>query len=117
MKKHLENLNSELSSLETKKEQIQKNHSINSHNNKGKSVINLTNNEQEYIQICSKGNSLLKQKEEILSIINNLENEIEKIKIENKEETKNINAELNLIKEEINNLTNNEKKNENKITK
>ena len=35
MKKHLENLNSELSSLETKKEQIQKNHSINSQNNKG----------------------------------------------------------------------------------
>ena len=52
----------------------------------------------------------MKQKEEILSIINNLENEIEKIKMENKEETEKINAELNLIKEEINNLTNNEKK-------
>ena len=110
MKKLLENLNSELSSLETKKEQIQKNQNINLHNNKDKSVINLTNNEQEYIQICSKGNSLLKQKEDILSVINNLEKEIEKIKIENKEETEKINAELNLIKEEINNLTNNEEK-------
>ena len=110
MKKLLENLNSELSSLETKKEQIQKNHNIKSHNNKDKSVINLTNNEQEYIRICSKGNSLLKQKEELVIVINNLEKEIENIKIENQEEIEKIETELNIIKEEINNLTNNEEK-------
>ena len=108
-KKNLENLKDELSLLENKNSEI-KNKNNKSQNNKNKNEINLTNNEQEYIQICSKGNSLLKQKEDILSVINNLEKEIEKIKIENKEETEKINAELNLIKEEINNLTNNEEK-------
>jgi len=109
LKKNIENLKDELSILENKKEEndIGVN---NKNNNTNKSVINLTKNEQEYIQICSKGNSLLKQKEEIIIVINNLEKEIEKIKIENKEETERIINELNIIKEKINNVTNNEEK-------
>lgn len=109
LKKNIENLKDELSILENKKEE--NNVGINNkNNNTNKSVINLTKNEQEYIQICSKGNSLLKQKEEIIIVINNLEKEIEKIKIENKEETERIMNELNIIKEKINNVTNNEEK-------
>ena len=109
LKKNLENLKDELSVLENKKEENDIGIN-NKNNNTNKSVINLTKNEQEYIQICSKGNSLLKQKEEIIIVINNLEKEIEKIKIENKEETERIMNELNIIKEKINNVTNNEEK-------
>ena len=109
LKKNLENLKDELSVLENKKEENDIGIN-NKNNNTNKSVINLTKNEQEYIQICSKGNSLLKQKEEIIIVINNLEKEIEKIKIENKEETERIVNELNIIKEKINNVTNNEEK-------
>ena len=113
MKKYLNNLKDELTLLETKREDLTKNmiiksNTLNKPNNKG--IINLTKNEQEYIQICSKGNSLLKQKEEILDIINNLEKDINKLKIENKQEEENITKELNDIKEQINNLTNNEDK-------
>ena len=112
-KKYLQTLKDDLSLLETKREEIIKNKNSNTQdknidNNKG--IINLTKNEQEYIQICSKGNSLIKQKEEIINIINKLEKEIEKIKSENKEETDKITKELNVIKEQINNLTNNEDK-------
>ena len=108
-KKNLENLKDELSLLENKNSEI-KNKNNKSQNNKNKNEINLTNNEKEYIRICSKGNSLLKQKEELVIVINNLEKEIENIKIENQEEIEKIEAELNIIKEEINNLTNNEEK-------
>ena len=108
-KKNLENLKDELSLLENKNSEI-KNKNNKSQNNKNKNEINLTNNEQEYIRICSKGNSLLKQKEELVIVINNLEKEIENIKIENQEEIEKIETELNIIKEEINNLTNNEEK-------
>ena len=108
-KKNLENLKDELSLLENKNSEI-KNQNNKSQNNKNKNEINLTNNEQEYIRICSKGNSLLKQKEELVIVINNLEKEIENIKIENQEEIEKIETELNIIKEEINNLTNNEEK-------
>ena len=109
MKKYLQNLKDELSMLETKKEEVMKNKNSNIQN-KNKGVINLTKNEQEYIQICSKGNNLLKQKEEILNIINNLEKEIEKLNLENKKEVEKITKELNIIKEKINNLSNNEDK-------
>ena len=108
-KKNLENLKDELSLLENKNSEI-KNKNNKSQNNKNRNEINLTNNEQEYIRICSKGNSLLKQKEELVIVINNLEKEIENIKIENQEEIEKIETELNVIKEEINNLTNNEEK-------
>ena len=108
-KKNLENLKDELSLLENKNSEI-KNKNNKSQNNKNRNEINLTNNEQEYIRICSKGNSLLKQKEELVIVINNLEKEIENIKIENQEEIEKIGTELNIIKEEINNLTNNEEK-------
>ena len=108
-KKNLENLKDELSLLENKNSEI-KNKNNKSQNNKNRNEINLTNNEQEYIRICSKGNSLLKQKEELVIVINNLEKEIENIKIENQEEIEKIETELNIIKEEINNLTNNEEK-------
>ena len=108
-KKNLENLKDELSLLENKNSEI-KNKNNKSQNNKNKNEINLTNNEKEYIRICSKGNSLLKQKEELVIVINNLEKEIENIKIENQEEIEKIETELNIIKEELNNLTNNEEK-------
>ena len=112
MKKILDNLNNELSTLENKKEEIVKNKDgikyNNNYNNKG--IINLTKNEQEYIQICTKGNNLLRQKGELINTINNLEKEIDKLKLENKEETEKITMELNVIKEQINNLTNNENK-------
>jgi len=110
MKKNLDNLKDELSILENKNEEIKKNKNNKAQNNKGKNVINLTNNEQEYIQICSKGNSLLKQKEELMNVIINLEKEIEIVKAKNQEEIEKIETELNIIKEEINNLTNNEEK-------
>ena len=112
-KKYLQTLKDDLSLLETKREEIIKNKNSNTQDkniNNNKGIINLTKNEQEYIQICSKGNSLIKQKEEIINIINKLEKEIEKIKSENKEETDKITKELNVIKEQINNLTNNEDK-------
>ena len=110
IKKNIENLKDELSFLENKKEENNMGLNNKRNNDTNKSIINLTKNEQEYIQICSKGNSLLKQKEEILIVINNLEKEIEKIKIQNKEETERIVNELNIIKEKINNVTNNEEK-------
>ena len=110
MKKNLDNLKDELSILENKNEEIKKNKNNKAQNNKGKNVINLTSNEQEYIQICSKGNSLLKQKEELMNVIVNLEKEIEIVKAKNQEEIEKIETELNIIKEEINNLTNNEEK-------
>ena len=109
LKKYLQNLKDELSIIETKKEEVikNKNNNFKDKNDYNKGMINLTKNEQEYIQICSKGNSLLKQKEELLNIINNLEKEIEKLKLENKKETEKITNELNVIKEKINHLTNN----------
>ena len=109
LKKYLQNLKDELSIIETKKEEVikYKNNNFKDKNDYNKGMINLTKNEQEYIQICSKGNSLLKQKEELLNIINNLEKEIEKLKLENKKETERITNELNVIKEKINHLTNN----------
>ena len=112
LKKNLEILNNELTLLQTKQNEINKNKKLREHenenNNEGK--INLTKNEQDYIQICSKGNGLLNQKEEILNIINNNENEKEKLKIEKKEEMDKIINELNEIKEQISNMTNNEEK-------
>ena len=114
MKKYLKNLTDELSLLETKKEEITKNknndNKPNKNQNNKKGIINLTKNEQEYIQICSKGNALLNQKEEIKNIINNLEKEINQLKIKNKEEVDKITKELKVINEQIKNLTNNEDK-------
>ena len=92
---------------EYKKNNKNKNY-INNRNEGGQ--INLTKEEQEYIQICSKGNSLLKQKEELINIINSLEKSIEKLKNENEEEINKINVELNDIILQINNLTNSEEK-------
>ena len=116
-KKNLESLKNELNILVNKKEEIESKKA----NNKTKKLnnnynyineggINLTKSEQEYIQICSKGNSLLKQKEEIINIINSLEKSIEKIKNENNEEINKILLELNEVTQQINNLTNNEEK-------
>ena len=118
-KKKLENLKNELTILENKKEEImsnQKNNKTknylnnNNYNYKAEGPINLTKSEQEYIQICSKGNSLLKQKEEINNIISSMEQGIEKIKKENNEEINKITKELDDITQQINNLTNNEEK-------
>ena len=122
-KKKLESLKKELNILENKKEEIisnkknekAKNNFLKNNNNIKNGSINLTQSEQEYIQICSKGNSLLKQKEELINIINNLETNIEKIKKEYNEEINKISIELNEIIEKINNLTNNEEKTKTKL--
>ena len=116
-KKHLESLKSELNLLINKKDDVtykKTNNNTkkvnNNYNYKNEGSINLTKSEQEYIQICSKGNSLLKQKEELINIINSLEKSIDKIKNENNEEINKILLELNDISHQINNLTNNEEK-------
>ena len=117
-KKKLDSLKNELNILEIKKEEIISNKKNNNNNNNNKYLINyknegpinLTKDEQEYIQICSKGNSLLKQKEELIKIINGLDKNIEKIKNDNNEEINKIEIELNDIIQQINNLTNNEEK-------
>ena len=116
-KKKLENLKNELNILENKKDEIISNQNNNktkkyliNNNYKNEGSINLTKSEQEYIQICSKGNSLLKQKEELNNVINNIENNIEKLKKENNEEINKISMEIDEIVQEINNLTNNEEK-------
>lgn len=114
-KKNLNSLQNELNILENKREEIMSNKKSNKNrnylNNRNEGgQINLTKEEQEYIQICSKGNSLLKQKEELINIINSLEKSIEKLKNENEEEINKINIELNDIILQINNLTNSEEK-------
>ena len=116
-KKHLESLKTELNLLINKKDDVtykKANNNTkkvnNNYNYKNEGTINLTKSEQEYIQICSKGNSLLKQKEELINIINSLEKSIDKIKNENNEEINKILLELNDISHQINNLTNNEEK-------
>ena len=116
-KKKLESLYHELNILQNKKEEITKNKSTKKYYNFNynysqinEGTVNLTKSEQEYIQICSKGNSLLKQKEELITIINELKKSIEKIKKEKDEEIYKITMELNKIREKINNLTNNEEK-------
>ena len=92
-KKKLESLYHELNILQNKKEEITKNKSTKKYYNFNynysqinEGTVNLTKSEQEYIQICSKGNSLLKQKEELITIINELKKSIEKIKKEKDEE-------------------------------
>ena len=120
IKKNLESLKNELNILENKKEEMNINKENNktkmkylyndNYNNMNEEPVNLTKSEQEYIQICSKGNSLLKQKEELINIINELERNIEKIKIKHEEEIYKMTIELNKIKEKINSLTNNEEK-------
>ena len=69
-KKKLESLYYELNILQNKKEEITKNKSTKKYYNFNynysqinEGPVNLTKSEQEYIQICSKGNSLSKQKE------------------------------------------------------
>ena len=114
-KKNLNSLQNELNILESKRDEVMSNKKNNknknySNNRNEVGQINLTKEEQEYIQICSKGNSLLKQKEELINIINSLEKSIEKLKNENEEEINKINVELNDIILQINNLTNSEEK-------
>ena len=116
-KKNLESLKSELNLLINKKDEVfykktnnNQKKINNNYNYKNEGTINLTKSEQEYIQICSKGNSLLKQKEELINIINTLEKSIEKIKNENNDQINKILLELNDISHQINNLTNNEEK-------
>ena len=124
IKKKLDNIKNEINILENKKEEIISNKKKNkknktylankdNYNNEG--LINLTKSEQEYIQICSKGNNLLKQKEEIKNNINDLEENIVKIKNGNNEEINKITKELEEINQEIINMKNNEDKNKIKL--
>ena len=110
-KKNLKSLQNELNILENEKEGISnKKNSIGKKHYINEGPINLTKNEQEYIQICSKGNSLLKQKEELINVIKNLDKNIETIRNDNNEETNKILIELNEVTKQINSLTNNEEK-------
>ena len=115
-KKLKEIINNELIKLENKYDEIkakklynenQLNILKNSHSNQlqnDDNYINLSPNEQSYIQTCIKINSILKQKEEIKDIINDYESDINNKKYEKNNEIENINSELERIKKEIDDI-------------
>jgi len=78
---------------------------INIKNNNNEN-IDLTEIEKEYIQICSKINFILKQKDDIKKNIIICENDINNKKIEKNNEIENINNEIETIKKEMNDLNN-----------
>lgn len=77
-------------------------------NNGNYANCELTNQEKEYLELCSKGNNLLKQKDEINKIIIELETDIQKIKTDTFNELNILNNELNEVVKKIKNLSNNE---------
>ena len=81
---------------------------LNNSKNKEKSQNdnNLSPVEQSYIQICTKINSILKQKEEIKNKINNYEIDLNNKKMEKENEIINLNNEIETIKNEINEINN-----------
>ena len=115
-KKFKEIINNELLKLENKYDEIKtkiiyNENLINSLKKDGENELqkndnytNLSQNEQLYIQLCIKINSILKQKEEIKNIINNYEIDINKKKYEKENEIENINNDIERIKKEINDI-------------
>ena len=115
-KKIKEIISNELLKLENKYDEIkakqiynekQLNSLKNSYENelqKNDNYTNLSQNEQSYIQICIKINSILKQKEEIKNTINNYEIDINNEQYKKENEIKNINNDLERIKKQINEI-------------
>ena len=106
--------NNEIIKLENKYEEINikkidvenKLNIITNIKNNNSDNIDLTEIEKEYIQICSKINLILKQKDDIKKNIIICENDINNKKIEKNNEIENINNEIETIKKEINDLNN-----------
>ena len=78
-----------------------KNSKINNNDN-----ITLSETEQSYVQLCSKINSIVKQKDEIKKNIILCENDINNKKIQKNNEIDNINNEIQKIEKEINDINN-----------
>ena len=87
------------------------------YNKKKNEPIILTLEEQNYIQICSKANALIKQKKNFEIIINQYEEKNNKYKIENELKIKKIDIEINKINKQIIKLNNELKNKENKANK
>ena len=115
-KKFKKSINNELLKLENKHDEIKAKKIyienqlkiLNNSKNKEKSQNdnNLSPVEQSYIQICTKINSILKQKEEIKNKINNYEIDLNNKKMEKENEIINLNNEIETIKNEINEINN-----------
>ena len=84
-------------------------------NIKKQEPINLSLEEQNYIQICSKANALIKQKNSIQDTINEFEKKNNVLKNKNDLKIKKINKEINKIDEQIKNI-NEDIKNKKNIT-
>ena len=78
-----------------------KNSKINNNDN-----MTLSETEQSYVQLCSKINSIVKQKDEIKKNIILCENDINNKKIQKNNEIDNINNEIQKIEKEINDINN-----------
>ena len=108
-RKALDFTNNELVKLENKYDEI-KAKKLESENNlnhiKNNENINLSEEEQSYIRICSKINFIMKQKEEIKKNIIIIENELNNKKFEKNNEIEIINNEIEKIIKEMNNINN-----------
>ena len=112
-KKLLPILSSELTKLDTKFQEykskteiIQKQIKLIENNEKNNDIkkirkINLTKDEQDYIQICTKANGLNKQKKEVEKIIYEYDSKKNEIKQEKDDMINKINLEINNIDNEI----------------
>ena len=113
-KKAKEFANNELIKLDNKYKEIitKKSESENNLNVIKNSKINnndnmtLSETEQSYVQLCSKINSIVKQKDEIKKNIILCENDINNKKIQKNNEIDNINNEIQKIEKEINDINN-----------
>ena len=113
-KKAKEFANNELIKLDNKYKEIitKKSESENNLNVIKNSKINnndnmtLSETEQSYVQLCSKINSIVKQKDEIKKNIILCENDINNKKIQKNNEIDNINNEIKKIEKEINDINN-----------
>ena len=108
-KKALDFTNNELVKLENKYDEI-KAKKLESENNlnhiKNNENINLSEEEQSYIRICSKINFIMKQKDDIKKNIIIIENELNNKKFEKNNEIEIINNEIEKIIKEMNNINN-----------
>ena len=86
-------------------------------NTKQEEGSKLTQEEQNYVQICSKANGLLKQKRSIQKIINDYENKKNEIKKDNELMVNKINEEIKNIDKEIVKINKDIKTNKNKANK
>ena len=76
-------------------------------NLKNENMINLSKNEQEYLQLCSKINNLLLQRDEVNSICEKINNEFKSKQEEIELEKNKINKQITDINKEIKNIEDN----------